>query len=375
MSSRRLTRAVAVAAALALSIGLAGCQTGPSPAAAGPPEQIELPPLATLAALDDPRAFEGPTTAVIGGPSLQPIAENSVSKLPATVLSHDRGGDREVEVTDTDRVLALSMTGTLADFVYAYGFGDRLIARDTATSVPGTEDLPVVTKSGHTLDAESVLALSPSLIITDGSIGPIDVLLQLRSAGVAVVVVTKPLDFASSYQSAREVAAALGVPQLGDELVAEIETAVASKIAEIEALAPANPADRPRVAFLYIRGTAGIYYLFGEGSGVDSLISAVGAVDVAEEIGWKGMRPMTDEALVAIDPDVIIVMTKGLESTGGVDGLLAGVPSVALTKAGKHRRIIDVDDTALFAGGTRLPDVLDGLARALYAPGSLPAGS
>ena len=38
---------------------------------------------------------------------------------------------------------------------------------------------------------------------------------------------------------------------------------------------------------------------------------------------------------------------------------------------GKHRRIIDVEDTLIFAGGTRIPDVLDGLARAVYAPDSL----
>jgi iron complex transport system substrate-binding protein len=72
-----------------------------------------------------------------------------------------------------------------------------------------------------------------------------------------------------------------------------------------------------------------------------------------------------------MDPDIILVMTKGLESAGGVDGLLAAQPSIALTTAGKNKRIIDVDDTVLFAGGTRIPDVIDGLARAVYAPDSL----
>lgn len=125
------------------------------------------------------------------------------------------------------------------------------------------------------------------------------------------------------------------------------------------------------MAFLYVRGTAGIFYLFGEGSGIDSLIDSVGAVDVAEEIGWVGEKPMTEEALIGMDPDIIIVMTHGLESAGGVDGLLAAQPSIALTPAGKHKRIIDVDDSVLFAGGTRIPDVIDGLARAIYAPESL----
>ena len=74
--------------------------------------------------------------------------------------------------------------------------------------------------------------------------------------------------------------------------------------------------------FLYVRGNANIYYIFGADSGADSLIEAVGGIDVASEIGWEGMKPMTAEALVAAQPDVIVMMTLGLESVGGVDGLL-----------------------------------------------------
>ena len=66
-------------------------------------------------------------------------------------------------------------------------------------------------------------------------------------------------------------------------------------------------------------------------------------------------------------------MTGGLKSIGSVDQLIAGVPGVAHTKAGERRRVIDVNDTLLFAGGTRSADVLDGIARALYAPDSLPS--
>ncbi|MEJ1089270.1 ABC transporter substrate-binding protein [Microbacterium sp. Mu-80] len=149
-------------------------------------------------------------------------------------------------------------------------------------------------------------------------------------------------------------------------------TSCAAKARSTTTLLPDDPALLPRVAFLYVRGTAGIYYLFGEGSGADSLISSVGAIDVATEIGWQGERPMTPEALIEIDPDVILVMTKGLESAGGIDGLLEAQPSIALTAAGENRRIVDAPDTEIFAGGTRIPDIMDGLARALYAPDSLP---
>ncbi|MBM6672232.1 ABC transporter substrate-binding protein, partial [Phocaeicola coprophilus] len=81
-----------------------------------------------------------------------------------------------------------------------------------------------------------------------------------------------------------------------------------------------------RMLFLYLRGNSGIYYLFGEGSGADVLIDSLGGVDVAKEIGLDGERPMTDEAMVAADPDLILVMTDGLASVGGVDALLESKP-------------------------------------------------
>jgi iron complex transport system substrate-binding protein len=123
-----------------------------------------------------------------------------------------------------------------------------------------------------------------------------------------------------------------------------------------------------RIAFLYLRGASGIYYFFGEGSGADELIRALGGIDVAAEIGWSGMKPMTDEALIAANPDLILVMTDGLSSVGGVDGLLESKPAVALTTAGMHCRVVDMADGQVLSFGPQTPAVLDALARAIYAP-------
>jgi len=82
------------------------------------------------------------------------------------------------------------------------------------------------------------------------------------------------------------------------------------------------------------------------------------------------MRPLTDEAMLAADPDVLLVMTDGLESVNGVDGLFDTWPAIALTTAGENRRIIDMDDTHILSFGPRSAAVLDGLARAIYAPES-----
>src|SRR5690606_10320464 len=150
----------------------------------------------------------------------------------------------------------------------------------------------------------------------------------MRSAGIPVVIVDRALGPESSAETTRQVAAALGVAGAADELNAAVTDAIAKKEAELAHLIPADGSKVPRVAFLYVRGGSGIFYLCGEGSGVDGLIDSIGAVDVADEVGWKGEHPMTDEALIDMNPDVLLVMTKGLESAGGVDGLLEAQPSI-----------------------------------------------
>jgi iron complex transport system substrate-binding protein len=345
---------------------LAGCSApAATPTSAPVPSQA---PLAELDLLDDPRTFEGPSTAVLPDAAIEPLDPVPDQVLPATVVSHDNSGDREVVVDDASRVLGLDLAGSIAATIQGLGFGDSLVGRDVSTTFPGSEDLPLVTTGGHTINAEAVLALRPTLVITDGTIGPRDVIEQLREAGIDVVFVDSAPSFAGAEELARQVAAALGAPDGGDRLAADIRDSVASKVAEIAAIAPADPADRVRVLFLYLRGGAGVYYLFGEESGADELIAGLSAVDVAAEIGWTGMRPMTDEALVAADPDLVLVMTDGLASAGGVDGLLETRPALALTTAGQHRRFVDMADGVVLGFGPRSAAVLDALARAIYAP-------
>ena len=54
------------------------------------------------------------------------MADKPKQQLPVTVTSHDVTGDREVQVTDTSRLLALSITGTIAELVDSFGLADNL---------------------------------------------------------------------------------------------------------------------------------------------------------------------------------------------------------------------------------------------------------
>lgn len=302
----------------------------------------------------------GPRTAVSATP-LVPMSAPTTVALPVTVT--DESGTA-VTVTDTSRILALDTYGTLATTVYALGLGDRLVGRDISTTAPALASLPVVTHNGHQLSAEAILALDPTVVLTDYSIGPLEVQLQLRDAGIPVVIGQSTRSRATIAPQIEAVAAALGVPEQGRALAARVTEQ--TREAESESVALASRAGtRPRVVFLYVRGQAGIYYWFGRGTGADDLIDALGAVDVATQEGLEGEQPLNAEAIVAAAPDVFLVMTTGLRSVGGVTGLRS-IPGIGDTPAGNSGCVIDMADSEVLGFGPQFPATLRALANALY---------
>jgi iron complex transport system substrate-binding protein len=298
----------------------------------------------------------GPATATIDD-AVDPLDPAPVPVLPAIVTDAD---GREVTVADVDRILPVNLYGSIAEIVFSLGLGDRVIGRDTSTTFPDATGLPLVTVNGHDLSAEAILELDPSVVLADPSIGPSEVFEQLRASGVTVVMLDELQTIADVPDHIRAIAAALGVPEAGERLIARTQQQIDDAIAAVR-----PPPDPPSVAFLYLRGPAGIYLITGAGAGPDAMIEAIGARDAGAALGVTGFKPITSEALINAAPDVILVLTDSLASVGGVDGLLA-IPGVAQTPAGERRRIVDMDDGVLLNFGTRTGAAITALAEAVY---------
>ena len=362
-SRRTMSRRAALAVVVAVT---AACGVTPG-ASGGDADDVASVALADATVLKDPKVYEGEVHASLADSPIEPITDSPRQKLPVTVT--DAQGT-EVTITDTSRILALDVYGTLSQTVFELGLGDQVVGRDVSTQLAEAKDLPLVTSNGHDLNAESILALDPTVILTDTSLGPWDVILQMRDSGIPVVVTDSRRSLDNVGSLTGEVAAALGVPADGKKLAQRIETETKAMQAEIAAIAPTAVQDKLRMVFLYVRGQAGVYYMFGEGSGADGLIEAVGGYDVTQEIGWNGMKPVNDEAIIDAQPDLIVMMTKGLDSVGGVDGLLDRLPAIANTPAGQNRRIVDMQDSQVLSFGPRTAEVLNSLAVSIYAPES-----
>lgn len=316
--------------AAALLLAAVGCgQAAGSPAAAGPPSTPDV---------------------------VEPLSPPPVPQLPATATSAD---GRQVTVASAERIVPLN--GSLAELVFSLGLGPRVVARDVSTTFQQAAALPVVTQA-HDVSAEGVLSLHPTVVLADRSTGPAEAVEQIRAAGVPLLVLDDAKQLADIGPRIDTVAAALGVPAAGAQLKARTEERLQQAGGELK---PA--AARPKVAFLYLRGSASVFLLGGAASGAGSLIEAAGGADAGTAAGLTGdFTPLTGEALVKAAPDAILVMSKGLESVGGVDGLLK-LPGVAQTPAGLDRRIVSVEDGKLLSYGPRTPEVLRSIAAQLYA--------
>lgn len=364
----RTRTSVIVAACTLIAATLVGCSAAPTGGTDSAVTADPSTPLTELDFLADPHSYVGQSTAILSSDAIPTPDATPEQTLPVTVTSHDLDGDVPVTVTSTDRIVAMDLSGSIAATVFGLGLGDSVVGRDISTTFAQAADLPVITSAGHTVNSEAILALRPTVVITDGSVGPIDVVLQLREAGIPVVFVETTPSIDGVGELARQVSAALGAPAAGEVLAQSLVSGIEAKVSEIASVVPSG--EPLRMMFLYLRGTSGIYYLFGKESGADVIISALGGVDVAAEIGLDGERPMTDEAVVAANPDLILVMTDGLASVDGVSGLLDSKPAIALTTAGQNRRFVDMADGEILSFGPRTAEVLDALARAIYAPGS-----
>jgi iron complex transport system substrate-binding protein len=253
----------------------------------------------------------------------------------------DRADGTTTTAPDTSRIVVLN--GDLAEITFALGLGDRVVATDISATFPGEAvSLP---KIGYqrSLSAEGIISQRPTLVLGSDDAGPPTVLEQLRTAGVRVEIIPSGHDLDAPAAKIRAVGKALGVSERADALADDVQRDIddlAAKAADVD--------DEPRVAVLYLRG-GNVQLLFGDEEGAGTIAQAVGAVPAVDS---KSTIPLTPEALVAAAPDALIVTTSGLQSVGGIEGLLR-IPGVAATPAGKTRRIHAYDDQMLLGFGPR----------------------
>ena len=234
------------------------------------------------------------------------------------------------------RVVALA-NGS-AEIVAALGYLNILIGRDIASTMPILTNIPI-DESGMQVSAEKVLSQKPDLILIDSNTSPSSALATFKQAHIPMVNIATTFSLSGIKSKEMAVANAIGTPKAGSLLSAQVRSVKGA-------------ATGIKVAFLYLRGTASIYLIGGKGSGADSLLNAIGVRDVGAENLKLPFNALSSEELIKLQPDVLLLMSKGLTSVGGISGLVA-LPGIAQTPAGGHKRVVTVDDSLFLSFGPR----------------------
>jgi iron complex transport system substrate-binding protein len=259
----------------------------------------------------------------------------------------------------------VSVGGSLTEIVYALDAGDRLVAVDTTSTYPA-EALRTKPNVGYmrALSAEGVLATAPDLILALEGSGPPPAVEVLRNASVPILFVPDRHSPEGIAEKIRMVAEALGKTQEGEALAG----AVSADIAAIERAI--GKIERPKRAIFLLSLAGGRPMAAGSGTAAAAILKLAGAENAVS--GFQGYKQVSDEAVIAAAPDVVLTMAN-VGATLGPDQVFA-LPALAATPAGRSRALITLDGQYLLGFGLRTASAIRDLAGALY-PGLRLAGS
>ena len=239
----------------------------------------------------------------------------------------------------------VSAGGPITETIYALGAQDQLVAADISSVFPAEADKLPKVGYARQLASEGILSVNPTLVIASEDAGPSEVLAQIEKANVKVVRLSTEHTAEAAVKRVREIGELVGKKAEADAL-AEGMVADLKKASEQAAAA----GSKPKVLFIYTRGP-GVMNVSGTNTSANAMIELAGGVNAVT--GYEGYKPLTAEAAVAAAPDVILVTTRGLESSGGVDEFLKQ-PGLSTTPAGQAKHVIAMDDLLLLGFGPRL---------------------
>ncbi|MGI9945815.1 heme/hemin ABC transporter substrate-binding protein [Vibrio hyugaensis] len=240
----------------------------------------------------------------------------------------------------TERVV--SAGSAVTELLIALDAKESLVAVDVTSQLPKEMELPKVGYHRR-LSAEGLLALSPTKVIGSDEMGPNTTLDQLKSAGVDVEVVNTEANVDGLIHRIDQIAGIMHRETEATTLKKEVE-------AQVQALEGNQPekAEKKKVLFLLIHeGRAA--NVAGSETTPDAIITLAGGENPAAS-KLSSYKPLSTEAMVEMQPDVILVSGRSYQTMGGADAILKAMPLLAATPAGMTKNIVTIDGHALVGG-------------------------
>jgi iron complex transport system substrate-binding protein len=253
----------------------------------------------------------------------------------------------ERPVVSSSTMRLISIGGALTEIIYLLKADTELVGVDTTSIYPtAATRLPNVGYA-RSLSSEGILALRPTQLIATEDAGPPIVLRQIGDAGIPVSMLPSGHQFIDVINRVRTIGRLVHKTDAAEVLASRLllewknaqERVANSKI------------NNTRVLFILSQNPSQLM-VGGEKTSADAMIAYAGARNAI--FGVSGFKPLTPEAVIAANPDVILLTDQGMKAVGGISGVLR-FPGVKQTRAGKEQNIISLEAMYLLGFGPRMP--------------------
>ncbi len=257
----------------------------------------------------------------------------------------------------SQKVVKIVTAGSaMTETVCALGDCSKIVGSDRTSLYPvEIQKLPTIGyRSG--IGAEGIISLQPTLLIAEKDYMESTVLTQVQSAGIKVLIIERVYTLDGTKDLIRKIATELNRKAEGEKIIKKIE----GELAEAKVTIKKSKVN-PKVLCVYNRGASSV-----SAAGTNTFSEILPYVGATSAItGIDGYKPLNTEALMASNPDYILMFESGIQSLGGVEGVLK-IPGVEQTTAGKKKQVIAMDGIKLSNFGPRLGEAVKELVGQLH---------
>lgn len=243
----------------------------------------------------------------------------------------------------------ISIGGSVTEIIYALGQEHRLLGRDRTSSYPAAAlELPDVGYM-RALSPEGVLSLGPKLIVAEAGSGPVETVEVLKGSSVEYAEIPETFSPEGVADKIRAVGAALEVEEQAEVLA----QGVLSDLAAVREKVASDDGVPKKV--LFVLSTRGDRIMAGgRNTAADAIIELAGGKNIITS--FEGYKPVTNEAILAAGPEVILMMSRAGHSASNDE--LWKMPALALTPAKRNDAVVRMDGLLLLGFGPRIPDAI-----------------
>ena len=236
----------------------------------------------------------------------------------------------------------------LTEILFALGQGNKIVGVDISSTYP-PETKNITTVGYHRmLSAEGIISLNPSVVYynggTDASIGPENVIKQLKDVGIPLKEFPGTPTIDSTKILIREIAKEFGVESKAEELCNKLDADMKKAQERLNSYAI-----KPKVLIIHYGRASNNYFVMGNKGNQNSMLVWAGGVNATDTSGFK---LLSSEVIVKSQPDIILATDFGFDRLGSEDKFVE-LPGIKLTPASKNKKIFRIEEHDLIYLGPR----------------------